>query len=579
MRNRKYAFDARREILAAGPLQTLRDLLTSAERFHTGKTAFREVSGQTATDYPYDRLVLDARALGTALLANGAEHRHAVLLGENCALWVVSFLAVTCTGVAVPLDKELPLHDLEQLTRSSEAGMIFTSPKYFETAKQLRAAVPSVEQIVLWGTPEQAGEDAVSVQTLIAQGLALLDAGDTRFADRTVRPDDLASIQFTSGTTGANKGVRITHRNICANINAIAQTVPVEPVSFSVLPLNHTLESDCHVLSALYFGVTVCFNNSLKRMMRNLQLFRPGMAVVVPLFIDEIYNGIWINARKNGREKQLKRALRLSRTLLFFGIDARDRLFGPVRESLGGELRLLVCGGAPINTRTARGLYDMGIDIINGYGITECSPLVTVNLKGRRLLESVGAPVPGVDIRIANANVAGVGEILVRGDNVTGGYYNDPDSNAVSFEDGWFCTGDYGCIDRRGRLWIAGRKKNLIILENGKNVFPEEIESAVLNGIDYIKEVVVYEAAFTAHGYKRRHIAATVRVKPESPVAALDEQARKQQICADLQRVNRQLAAYKRITAVHITEREFRKNAAQKVIRTNVVSKGNYEFI
>lgn len=579
MRNRNASIEAKKEILALGELKTVKQLWQTAEQLHRDKIAFREIDGKTPVDYSYGQLADDIRALGTELMAEGLENKRIAILGENCYRWIVSYFAAVSLGTVVPLDKELTGEDLKKLMDKGEVDAIFTSAKYLKTAETIKSELPSIQKVILWTPSNAETEEVIPMDQLLQKGRILLENGDCAFLEREVCEEDIATIQFTSGTTGLNKGVLLTHKNICANINSIARIIPTEPVSISVLPLNHTLESNCHVLPALYFGMTVCFNSSLKRLIRNLNVFKPGMSVVVPMFIDEIYNEVWVNAKKNKLDKKLKNALALSRALMAIGIDARDSIFKPLHDMLGGNLKLLICGGAPLNARTARGLYDMGIDIVNGYGITECSPLVTVNLKGRKNMESVGTVVPNVDVKINKTNISGIGEILVRGNNVTQGYYADPESNNCSFEDGWFRTGDYGYLDKDGQLWISGRKKNLIILDNGKNVFPEEIESTVLSHLGYVKEIVVYETTFTMHGHKSRQIAATLRLKPDSEVAALEEKDRLVRVEEDIKKANHELAIYKRITAFKLTDKEFSKNAAHKILRSDVAVKGDYTFL
>ena len=579
MRNRSASIEARQEILAAGELKTVKQLWLTAEHFHQDKIAIREMDGKDPVEYSYRQLACDIRALGTELMAEGMENKRVAILGENCYRWVVTYFATVSLGTVVPIDKELTEEDIKKLLEKGEVEAIFTSSKYLKTALNIKAELPSVKEVVLWTANAVKTEDVTSMDLLIEKGKTLLENGNRAFLDREISEDDVATVQFTSGTTGLNKGVQLTHRNICANINSLSQIIPIEMVSISVLPLNHTLESNCHVLPALYFGMTVCFNDSLKHLTRNLKTFHPGMSIVVPMFIDEIYNEIWINAKKTGREKKLKYALAISRALMYIGLDVRDAIFKDLFDILGGNLKLLICGGAPINPRTAKGLYDMGIDIANGYGITECAPLVTVNLEGRKNMESVGTAVPNVKVKIDKTNISGVGEILVQGDNVMKGYYNDPDSNARSFENGWFRTGDYGYLDTKGRLWIAGRKKNLIILDNGKNVFPEEIESTILSNLDYVKEIVVYETTFTMHSHKSHQIAATIRLKPDSEMAALSQKEQLVRVEEDIKKANHQLAVYKRITAFKITDKEFNKNAAHKIIRSNIAVKGEYTFL
>jgi len=568
MRNRQDSIDRRAEIRSEGELTTLKDLYYVVDKHHRGKTAFQEASKSEIISYTYDQYTQDVRSLGTGLMDLGLAEKHIALIGENCYHWIVTHLAVTCLGVSVPLDKELSLNEKISLIIKGDVTAIICSKKYAEEARKIRQQVPAVTMLVIDGGV--VNEDEYELGGVIARGAELLGAGNRIWLDRRVRPDDLAAIQFTSGTTGANKGVQMTHRNIVANVNHICPLIPIEMVSFSVLPLNHTFESNTHVFPGIYFGATICFNSSLKRVSRNLKLFKPGMTVVVPMFLDEFYSSIWLNAKREGKEKKLKFSVALSRFCGALGIDIRDRLFKDIFESMGGNLKYIVCGGAPLNLRAARGLYDMGIDIAHGYGITECAPLVCVNLGRASLLGSVGPVVPGVEVKIDNPGTLGRGEILVRGDNVSPGYYKDEEANALSYKDGWFRTGDFGRLDFRGRLWISGRKKNLIVLENGKNVFPEEIEAFISAHLPYVRESVVFEANFRLHGKKKAAIAAAVCVRTDAAEAELGEKELFEKVAEDIRHLNHQMTIYKRITRLHVTTEEFPKNASRKIIRKNV---------
>lgn len=572
MKNRAASFRSREGLLREAPIETLRQLVDGAGLRYGEKTAFCQIENKTCVSYSYLDLQSDVNALGTALWNQGMQDCHFAVLGENSYGWVVCYLTAALLGTAVPLDKELPVAVLSQMLRDSDVQGVLCSEKYADTARQAIQSVGATVRVLCW----DAQAEAESVQRLIETGRKLLQAGETGFADRKIEPDALAAILFTSGTTGANKAVMLTHQNICANVYAIAQIIPYEFVSFSVLPLNHAFECNCHMLPAIYCGVEICINSSLKRMMHNLRLFRPGMSVVVPMFIDEIYNGIWNEARRNGRQYLLLGALALSRCLCFIGVDIREKLFSQVRESLGGNLSLLVCGGAPLNPRSARGLENMGIDIISGYGITECAPLVSVQLGGRIYRGGVGAPVPGVSLRIEHKGKNGVGEVWVRGNNVTPGYYRDEASNRASFDAGWFKTGDYGKLDHRGRLRLYGRKKNLIVLENGKNVHPEEIESMICEYFDYVRDVVVYEATTNFGKRRRRCIGAVISIDPRSRLGQESEESRNHAVRDDIHLLNRILTPYKRIELLRVTIDEFEKTTTRKVIRQKAVKQGAY---
>jgi len=551
------------------PFATLRELVLSAEELYRDRIAFRQLNGKEVQAYTYRDLRADVEAFALALFARGLEGKHIAILGENCYGWIVAYLASTIAGVAVPLDKELSARSVCDQLVKSDADVICTSKTYLKTAKAAQAENARLQAIFTWSDlPEET--EATGFDALLAQGRALKAQGDARFLERKIDENAMAAILFTSGTTGANKGVMLSHKNICANLYSIVQIIPLEEPSMSILPFNHAFECNCHLLPAICLGVELCINSSLKRLMSNLALFKPGMTIVVPLFVDEVYARIINTAKKTGQLKMFRTVVAISDLLRRVGIDLRDKLFGELRGYLGGNLSLVICGGAPMNARTLKGLEDLGIDICPGYGITECSPLVSVNLSARHHKDRVGPPVPGVQVHIHNPEKNGVGEVWVKGDNVTIGYYKDEYSNSVSFEDGWFKTGDYGRIDYKGRLELVGRKKNLIILENGKNVYPEEIETAIASQLDYVRDVVVYEKLTTGGGKMQHSIAAAISLVPESDPAMMEEEARNEKIAQAIRTINKTLTSYKRVHMISVTLDEFEKTATRKVIRSRV---------
>jgi long-chain acyl-CoA synthetase len=343
--------------------------------------------------------------------------------------------------------------------------------------------------------------------------------------------------------------------------------------------MNHAFELNCHVLPGIYCGLEICINSSLKRLMTNIVEFKPGMTVVVPLFIDEIYAAAVARAKHRKKYTALQIAVKISEFLRSIGIDLRRTFFRELHDNLGGNLSLMVCGGAALNPTTAKGLDSFGIDIIPGYGITECSPLVSIDLSGNIKNNSVGTAVPGVEIKILDPDENGIGEILVRGDNVSIGYYEDEESNSVSFIDGWFRTGDFGTLDEKGQLYITGRKKNLIILENGKNVHPEEIESTILETLPYVRDVVVHEKSVDKGGKAFRCIAASISLKPDCSYALLSEEECRNHVIGDIQQVNKKIASYKRISLVSVTLEEFEKTTTHKVVRQKAILDNSYAAV
>lgn len=568
MRDRKASIKSHRRLLANGGPKTVADIVRTAEKLYGDSIAFRELWGSEPAVYSYKRLARDIDSLGPALEQKGFGGKHIAILGENSYYWIVANLTAMLMGVAIPMDKELKPDTVELLLNRSHADAIICSENYREMALELSKKLEKPVQVICWGAKDS--ENLLTLESLLEH------EGTGKFLSRTRDPEKLSAIIFTSGTTGANKGVMLSQKNICANVRSITMTIPVEGPSFSVLPMNHAFEFNCHVLPAIFFGVELYINSGLKYLMRNFKKYSPGMAVVVPLFVDEIYAGIIAQAKREGKYNKLMTAVTLSDGLRKVGIDLRRKIFREVLDNFGGELRLLVCGGAPINPVSAKGLESFGIDIIPGYGITECSPLVSADVARHPKMSAVGKAVAGVEIKIDSPDSSGEGEILVRGDNVALGYFEDDGGNSVYLPDGWFCTGDIGALDPSGRLYITGRKKNLIVLENGKNVHPEEIESAVLEEIDYIRELVVHEKTVTRGEKRTGCIAATISLKPDCPVAAMPMEERNAAVIADVKRVNKRLSSYKRISLVTVLLDEFEKTTTHKVIRDRAIKEDAY---
>lgn len=550
-------------------LRDLRELVQQAVRKHGERIAFSEKgSDGIIFSYNYKRLRDDINALGTRLLAMGLKGKHIAIVGENSYAWVVSYLAImNGVGVAVPLDKELPAEEIVFLVNKADVSAVICSDTFVPVFEEIFDDCTMLEACIgMNQVPDK--YRFYSMITLLKEGKELLRKGDRDYLMETIDPDAMCSIVFTSGTTGANKGVMLSHKNLTAVVYGAACNIKAEAVTFSVLPIHHTYESSCGILTSMYLGTQVCFNDSLKYLMKNMDIFQPGMALMVPLFLETMYRNIWAESERKGLAAGLRYGLWISRLLMKIGIDARRILFKPVINQFGGKLKLIVCGGAPLRYEIKRGLYELGIEVLNGYGITECAPLVSVNAPTRRKNLSVGQLIPGVEVKIVEKDRFGNGEIQIRGDNVMLGYYKDLKSTQASFEDGWFKTGDIGRLDKSGELFISGRKKNLIILENGKNVHPEEIEDCIMKHVPYVKEVVVYAAEnkkvdtglqITADVYLDDNYMEDNKV--EDITRLLDE---------DIKRVNRKLPPYKQVHNISISQTEFAKTTSKKIMRHKV---------
>ena len=547
-------------------IHTLRDLLERSEKKYSLDFAYKELDPErNLHSYTFVQLREDVDALGTSLLERGLLGKHFAIVGENSYSYVVSYMAVSMgLGVIVPLDKELSKEELLKLICKSDAEVLLYSELLSDDVEELKGSCPEVRTFInisMYGTKM----GSISILDLLQEGRSLINSGDRRYKTLPIDRNKMAAILFTSGTTGVHKGVMLSHKNILTVIHSAFSMFRFSKVSFSVLPINHTYEFNLHVLGCLYGGITLCFNDSIKHVKDNLMIFQPGMTLMVPMIVESLYKNIWKEAGKNNLTKHLQYGIWFSNLIRKVGIDQRKLFFKPIMESLGGNLQTIVCGGAPLRPDIVKGFEDIGISVYNGYGITECAPLIATNCTMKNIAGSVGVVIPDNLVRIADTDEDGIGEIQVQGDNVMMGYYKDPVSTRKTFTaDGWFKTGDLGYLDRKGALYITGREKNLIILANGKNVHPEELEEYILDHLAYVKEVVVY-APLSPEGNEVM-IMAEAYVEDQFLIEKGVDEAKKI-LKEDISKLNHKLSVYKRIHDVELRECEFEKTTTKKIKR------------
>ena len=553
----------------ADRLRDLRELILRGGRLYGDRTGFRDLDPQGEIhDYSYNQLIKDVDSLGTKLLELGLQGKHFALVGESSYSYVVSYLAVACgLGVIVPLDKEMSNEDLIRLVKKSDSEVILYSDQLAEDIAEIRKECPEVNLCINISMYEKSTDDP-GINTLLEEGRRLVDGGDNRYQKLKIDPEAMSVIIFTSGTTGANKGVMLSQKNLMTVLHGAFSMFKFPKVSFSVLPINHSYEFNLHVLGCIYGGMSLGFNDSIKHVGQNLKTFQPEMSLMVPMIVDALYKNIWKNAEKQHLDKHLRYGIRFSNLIRKIGIDKRRYFFKPVHDNLGGKLKLIVCGGAPLRPDLVKGFDDLGITVYNGYGITECAPLLSSNCSIKNIPGSVGFSIPDNQLRIADPDNDGIGEIQAKGDNVMLGYYKDEESTKATFtEDGWFKTGDLGYIDKKGAIFITGREKNLIILANGKNVHPEELEEHILHNLDYVKEVMVY-APISSDEDHPVLITAEAYLDPDYLVEVGIDEA-KDRFMKDVNRLNKQLSAYKRVQDVCLRESEFVKTSTKKIKRFN----------
>lgn len=425
--------------------------------------------------------------LGAMLTKLGYGSAHIACLGENSYDWICVYLtALKSAGVFVPIDKELPSSGKLHVLTDGEAEVLFFSGKYEKWVRENMANLPGISLFVCFGTEEDDG-NILSYKKMISDGASLDKSDyDTLKGDY----DGLKLLVYTSGTTGIAKGVMLTEHNICSLIYNGLKVSQVYERGLSVLPYHHTYEAVCDILVSIHYHSTLCINRSLRDIVKDLQYYKPQYVYLVPAIAEFMYASILNGIKEQGKEEKLKKGLKISSNLLAIGIDVRRMLFKDLHEIFGGNLIKIVCGGAPIRPEMGRFFASIGIYLTGGYGITECSPLVAVNHERTINHDTAGHRLPCIDWRIDDPDADGIGEICVKGETVMKGYYKQPDKTAEVIIDGWFHTGDYGYITPDDQIVITGRKKNIIVLSNGKNIYPEEIENYIQN-LPEVKEVVV----------------------------------------------------------------------------------------
>lgn len=505
--------------------------------------------------------------IGTALLNMGLTGKHIAMLGENSYNWICVYLTVLQSdGVFVPVDKELAPEPMSYVLNESDTEVLFYTKRFDEFVKENRDKFPKIKTFIAIDADEDT-EEAYSYKKLIKKGNALYEEGDRGFENIEKDVKDMRMLVYTSGTTGLAKGVMLSEYNLVSSVYYGLQVSTIYDVGLSVLPYNHTYEAIPGILVAIHYHSTLCINENLKTVLKNMTVYKPEHIYLVPAFVEVFYKRIWSTAKASGKEKGLKILIKVSNALRKIGIDKRRTLFASVHEAFGGRLKKIVCGGAPLRKELGDFFDAIGISLTNGYGITECSPLVSVNHDTYNDCTTVGMPLPCCEIKLEDIDDEGNGEICVKGDVVMMGYYKNPEVTAeVLSEDGWFKTGDYGRINELGRLVISGRKKNIIILDNGKNIFPEEIEEYI-QGIPYVQEAIVYGIK-DKDGFETS-LACQVFLSKEK-MEEMGISNGEEQIKADISETLKLLPVYKRISRVVVRDAEFEKTTTNKIKRDKI---------
>ena len=469
-------------------ISSLRDLLEGAVRLDPSHIAFKYKQKGEIKEVTNAAFYEEVEALGARLMEMGYGKSHIALVGETTVPWLASFYAVLLgASVLVPMDKELDADTLIYLLNDSDATLLICDEKRARMLAPRRAELAAIREIIVLEREKSEG-DYLSYAEVVAAGR---DLDKNAYDAARTEPGALKDLVYTSGTTGAAKGVMLTEDNLVNCVYYGLRATSIAGTGLTVLPTHHTYAATCEILVSPLAGTTLCLNDSLRHVADNMRLFKPNFMMLVPAFAEHFVAVVQNNIKKQGKEKLFSMMVKLSNFLRRFGIDIRRKLFKSVLAGFGGNLCHIVCGGAPIRPEIGKFFDDIGILMVGGYGITECSPLVSANeADSTNNFSSAGRKLECLEWRIEGADADGIGEIVVKGATVMLGYYKRPDLTAEVLEDGWFHTGDFGYINDRDEVVITGRKKNIIVLNNGKNIYPEELENKI-QSIPAVVEVVV----------------------------------------------------------------------------------------
>ena len=506
--------------------------------------------------------------LGDGLIAEGLKDAHIAIIADNSVRYVLADMCISSgVGVVTPIDKDAPAELLDTLFRKAEITAVLCGVKYVRKIEKVREDYPALSTII---TIDKPLEGYKCWDELEKAGAEMREA--SVFRNIELDMDAPAKILFTSGTTGPNKGVVLSSRNLAANavncLDAVKSVDGALNTSMSVLPMHHATEINTHIMSRIASGDLTYINDSIRTMMTNIKIFKPGIITIVPMIANAFYKTIWANAEKQGKAEKLRKGIKISNLLRRFGIDITHKMFKDIYENFGGNLFQIVCGGSMLNPVVVKGLNDIGIITMNGYGITECGPLISMNADTLDEHLSVGRACPSLEAKIERAGEDGVGELCIRGASVSKGYYKDPEATAKAFTaDGFFNTGDSARIDSEGRIFLMGRKKNTIVLSSGKNVCPEEIENVVEANLPYVDEAAVYQATYEVGGNESSAIVCGIYISDETVRSESDR------IREDILKVNSILPSYMRIEYVELPKSEYEKTSTKKIRRASLPEK------
>lgn len=569
MDNKKVLYDAKE-------YRDIREMLKESVQKYGDNIAFiikekqkGEVSYKNIT---YKMLQEDINKLGTALIDLGLQGKRIAIIANNCYEWCLGYLATLCgVGIVVPLDKSLPSGEIESLLQRSHADAVIFGKNYVDIMKDiLNKSETNIEYYI---SMEKIEDDKfLNLQDLQKRGEEILKKGDTRFEKAIINPEEMNVILFTSGTTSASKAVMLSQKNLVSNIYALNSVEKMYETdrNLAFLPLHHTFGST-GLLFFLSNGVSNVFCDGLKYIQKNLQEYHVTVFVCVPLLLEAMNKKILKEIEKQGKTKLIKIATKVSNFLLKFGIDIRRKLFKDIINNLGG-LRMAISGAAAIDKTVVENFTNFGIKTVQGYGLTETSPVITAENDKNIRYGSVGFPMRNVEVEIYEPNENGIGEIIAKGPNVMLGYYENEEATNEVLIDGWFHTGDLGYIDKDGFLFITGRKKNVIVMKNGKNIYPEELE-VLISKLPYVAENMVFGIPSRDDDLDLAAKIVYNKEYVEESFGNISKEDLKEKIWQDIKKINKTMPPYKYIRQIIVTDEPMIKTTTQKVKRFEEIKK------
>jgi len=550
-------------------IENLKDMLNKTKKLYGERPAYKiKLSEGNYKIITHSEVRDMVDALGTALIHLGLKNKRIGVIGPNRYEWEIAYLSIVCgTGIVVPLDKALPENELESLIERAEIDAIFYTEKYEEILKKIKNDKNNNLKHLISMDLEKNADEIFSQEELIKKGKELINKGNKEFIDAKINDEEMSIMLFTSGTTSKSKVVALSHKNICSNLMDIASVVDVntDDTLLSMLLLHHVFECTVGFLFALYKGAQTAFCDGIRNLVDNLNEY----GVTVMASVPSIYERIFMFVRKKlEKEGKLEKILENEEKYKNESMEKKKEVFKEIHDMLGGKIKVFLCGAASLDPEIEKRYMILGFNMIQGYGLTETSPVVGVGTEKHKKIGSIGKPLPSVKVKLENINSEGIGELLVKGPNVMIGYYNNEEENKKALKDGWFYTGDLAKIDEDGYIFICGRKKSVIVLKNGKNIFPEEMEN-IVNKVEGVKEAFVFGKPKLNNKddikinvlivFDRQEIKDIYNVEKDEDIHKM--------FVEKIKEVNKKIPSYKAIRGVLITENELIKTTTNKIKR------------